>query len=142
MKACRVCGINKTLTDFNKKSSSSDGYRSECRECQKKSAKSRYDTDPNTHKQRTKVNQRAYTAKKFGLTLGELDVMYARQDSKCAICGITEQEHGKYLAIDHCHRTGKVRGLLCMPCNTGLGNFGDRSDLLMIAIMYLGGKRW
>lgn len=141
MKICRVCGTKKVPTDFNKKSSSSDGYRSECRECQKKSAKARYNTDPHVHKQRTKVNQRVYTAKKFGLTLSELEVMYAEQDSRCAICGISEEEHGKHLAIDHCHRTGKVRGLLCMPCNTGLGNFRDRSDLLMIAIGYLGEKR-
>jgi hypothetical protein len=141
MKVCRICDRKKTLVDFNKKSSSSDGYRSECRECQKKSAKDRYNIDPNAHKQRTKVNQRSYTAKKFGLTFSELEAMYVQQDNRCAICGVSEEDHGKYLAIDHCHQTGKVRGLLCMSCNTGLGNFKDRSDLLMLAIMYLGEKR-
>lgn len=141
MKTCKKCNNTKALEDFNKKTISYDGHRHECRDCQKEDAKNRYNKNPDAHKERTKTNQRLYTAKKFGLTLDELDTIYKKQDSRCAICGITEQDHGKYLAIDHCHQTGKVRGLLCMACNTGLGNFKDRADLLMVAIQYLGEKR-
>ena len=142
MKTCKKCNVVKPEDSFNKKKDSADGHRGECRDCQRTYAKVRYNKSPDAHKERTKANQRVYTAKKFGLTLNELDLMYAQQGSKCAICGTTEQEHGKYLAIDHCHRTGKVRGLLCMSCNTGLGNFKDRADLLVLAVQYLGERRW
>jgi hypothetical protein len=140
MKACRKCGLRKSLDQFNKKTSSSDGYRHECRVCQKFDANLRYLRDPEKHKERTKENQRAYTAKKFGLGSDGLSALYEKQNSKCAICGITEEEHGKYLAIDHDHATGNVRGLLCMACNTGLGNFKDNLDYLRMAIKYLEGR--
>jgi hypothetical protein len=141
MKPCSKCGLRKSLDQFNKKSDAKDGHRNECRVCQKQDANLRYLRDPKRHKEKTRLNQRAYTAKKFGLLPQDLALMYEEQDYQCAICGVTEEEHGKYFAIDHCHSTGKVRGLLCMSCNTGLGNFRDRSDLLMLAIQYLGEKR-
>jgi hypothetical protein len=137
MKACTKCKLQKPSSQFNKKTSSKDGYRGECRVCQKYEANLRYLRDPKSHKEKVRVNQRVYTAKKFGLTLGDLDAMYTQQNSSCAICGISEQEHGKYLAIDHCHKTGKVRGLLCMPCNTALGNFKDDTYVISKAIKYL-----
>ena len=51
--------------------------------------------------------------------------------------GTKEEPDEKYLAIDHCHESGIVRGLLCMPCNTGLGNFKDNVQTLLNAIKYL-----
>jgi hypothetical protein len=137
MKVCRKCGLRKPLDQFNKKTSSADGHRGECRSCQKYDSNLRYLRDPEKHKEKTRGNQRVYTAKKFGLTLGELEAMYVQQEGRCAICGISEEAHGKYLAIDHCHKTGKVRGLLCMPCNTALGNFKDDTYVMSKAIKYL-----
>ena len=60
---------------------------------------------------------------------------YALQDGKCAICG--KRDELRRLALDHCHKTGKLRGLLCMQCNTGLGQFRDDTNLLQKAITYL-----
>jgi hypothetical protein len=59
----------------------------------------------------------------------------APPDGLCEICG--ERDGDKALAVDHDHKTGKVRGFLCSPCNLGLGGFRDRSDLLRKAIGYL-----
>lgn len=64
--------------------------------------------------------------------------MLSIQDNKCAICDKPPKD-GKRLFIDHNHLTGDVRGLLCVECNTGLGMFGDRLEVLQKAIEYLHG---
>lgn len=53
------------------------------------------------------------------------------------ICGISEDEIGKKLDVDHCHNSGRVRGVLCNPCNVVLGHARDRADLLEAAAKYL-----
>mgnify|MGYP000094078581 FL=1 len=63
--------------------------------------------------------------------------MLEAQDYKCAICGNEDEVEGRRLAIDHCHSTGDVRGLLCGKCNRGLGLFYDNQELLNKAIQYL-----
>jgi len=60
--------------------------------------------------------------------------MLARQNGRCASCKIRPAET---LCVDHCHRTGMVRGLLCRKCNTGLGCFNDSPALLHAAAAYL-----
>ena len=65
--------------------------------------------------------------------------MYEHQGGKCALCEeqcLTERE----LAVDHCHKTGKIRGLICMRCNVALGAFEDNPLLLEKAIYYLTNK--
>jgi hypothetical protein len=63
--------------------------------------------------------------------------MYKQQDGKCLICGATESIHGHRLAVDHCHTTLKIRGLLCKSCNVGLGNFYEKPELLRNAAKYI-----
>lgn len=79
--------------------------------------------------------------RKFGISLDEYIKMAIAQHNKCAICGDEEKEvrNGtpKNLAVDHHHATGKVRGLLCSSCNTGLGKFKDNIKILKNAISYL-----
>lgn len=137
MKKCRVCGEVKPDEDYNIKRSSKDGRRTDCRECQKAYHKDRYAKNPERHKEIIRKNQRTHTAKKHGMTKYDLESLYEKQGHSCAICGITEESYGKYLAIDHCHATGKVRGLLCTNCNTGLGNLRDNPTYLLRAIKYL-----
>jgi len=60
----------------------------------------------------------------YGITLEDFENMQARQNNKCAICGVDPPESNKRrLSIDHCHITGDIRGLLCTRCNTMLGWF-------------------
>ncbi len=75
--------------------------------------------------------------RKFGIGLLEYEAMSKAQDGKCKLCGREERTKQRRLAIDHCHETLKVRGLLCHHCNTGLGNFKDDIELLRNAIAYL-----
>ena len=75
--------------------------------------------------------------RQYGITLAEYDQMLRDQDNKCAICGNEDEVEGRRLAIDHCHDSGKVRGLLCGKCNRGIGLFYDNKELLEKAISYL-----
>lgn len=78
---------------------------------------------------------------KFGLTLEEYFKMHDAQGGACASCGFpeTERRNGKirWLAVDHCHSTGAIRGLLCGNCNQGIGRFRDDPKLLRAAADYL-----
>lgn len=75
---------------------------------------------------------------KYGITPEEYAETLESQRGGCAICGSTEPKHrGPFFVVDHCHTTGKVRGLLCSPCNTALGLLGDDPKLLRSALRYL-----
>ena len=64
--------------------------------------------------------------------------MFEEQGGRCAICSTEEPGgNGNHFSVDHNHKTGKVRALLCNHCNTGLGKFQDDPDLLRIAQLYL-----
>jgi len=72
---------------------------------------------------------------KFGITLDQYNEMLANQCGVCAICKQTCGT-GKSLAVDHCHKTKKIRGLLCQYCNTGFGQFKENKENLISAIAY------
>lgn len=74
---------------------------------------------------------------KFGIDLAEYQRMTEAQGGKCKLCGREERTRQRRLAVDHCHKTQRVRGLLCHHCNTGLGNFMDDVALLRLAVAYL-----
>lgn len=89
---------------------------------------------------RVRRGQRGYNRRyKYGLTDEQYDALLAAQNGACAICGTTEWNGGKAKSphVDHCHETGRVRGLLCGGCNNGLGNFGDDPARLRAAADYL-----
>jgi hypothetical protein len=77
--------------------------------------------------------------RKFGITLDAYNRLLEAQDGKCAICGAKPKDrpHHRKLAVDHDHKTKKIRGLLCFHCNTGLGNLRDDPELLLKAVEYL-----
>ena len=73
----------------------------------------------------------------YGVTLAEYEELAAYQDWVCWICGKNEVGKDGRLHVDHDHKTGKVRGLLCLRCNSGIGSFLESSELLQRAIEYL-----
>ena len=75
----------------------------------------------------------------FGISLDEYAAMLSDQGGTCAICHKTCAST-RGLAVDHDHQTGRVRGLLCMNCNNGLGHFKDDPDLFAAAAEYLRSK--
>lgn len=74
--------------------------------------------------------------KKFGITIEEYERMSMEQKGKCAIC-LLPQRDGRRLAVDHCHNTKKIRGLLCDNCNQSLGKFKEDPDRFIAAANYL-----
>lgn len=75
----------------------------------------------------------------YGLPLEAYDALHAKQDGVCGICARPGSSRGRdRLNVDHCHDTGRVRGLLCGHCNRGLGHFRDDPGTLGRAMEYLG----
>ncbi len=77
--------------------------------------------------------------KKYNISKEDLDTLYTRCGASCSICKLPEKENqgGKALHVDHDHKTGKVRGLLCNNCNLGIGYLKDDVKILESAIEYL-----
>lgn len=69
----------------------------------------------------------------YGMLAGEYDALVEEQEHRCAICGALDEK----LVVDHCHDSGRVRGLLCDRCNVGIGCMGDNMERLMRAADYL-----
>lgn len=91
------------------------------------------------NKQYMSDRQRKYQLRdKYGITEAQYDEMLIQQNGKCAICE-TDKPTGKWkrFAVDHCHKSGNVRGLLCNECNRGMGLLRDSPDLLIKAAEYL-----
>jgi hypothetical protein len=84
------------------------------------------------------VRRNTYLKRTYGITLSDYQALLEAQGSACAICG-GQDPHGRSLAVDHCHDTGRVRGLLCDPCNRCVGLLGDRSDVAKAMSRYLEG---
>ncbi len=134
-RTCKTCKkvANKTLFRAYQRCRTA-----ECRECYDLRMAERRKTSAPT-------DDRAWAAaiKHFyGLTPEKFQEMSDAQGGACAICQEPETSHSpngyvRRLSIDHCHKTGKVRGLLCAKCNSGLGSFRDIPDLMRVAIDYL-----
>lgn len=86
-----------------------------------------------------KTRTRAYQLKaKYGITLADYETMLEQQNGVCAICRtLGDQPRRKFLCVDHCHTTKKVRGSLCSGCNAMLGQARDQIIILEAAINYL-----
>lgn len=140
-KDCYACGLMKPAAEFSKNARAADGLQTMCKHCTKA-----YHADPDVRrKNNDKQNARWKTGgardaryrKLFGISLEEYNRMFAEQGGVCKICLQPQDGLTKNLAVDHCHKTGMIRGLLCKDCNIGLGAYKDNKQLLEKAIAYL-----
>jgi len=123
--------VVKESPDFKKKRSS---YNKKYREGSKVRLRKYYIENRDKILTRT----RNYTYKRnFGITIEEYDRMLKDQNQSCGICKISEKKWRKRFSVDHCHKTGKVRGLLCGKCNSVLGFVSDSTEILSNCINYL-----
>lgn len=82
-------------------------------------------------------SHRSNLKNKFGLTIEDYNKLLTEQNFSCALCSKHVSENKKRLAVDHCHETGRVRGLLCMHCNAALGQLGDTSESIQRVLEYI-----
>ena len=150
-KQCTKCLKNKDLDQFTKDGSNKDGLRSKCRSCRSIESKEWQKLNP----QRTsitcakwyknnpdKVKDRTLR-RKYGITIEIFNELLLSQNNVCAICEQPETaldpktKQPRLLAVDHCHMTGKVRGLLCTGCNAALGFLKENQDRALRLAQYI-----
>lgn len=89
----------------------------------------------------TRYRRDFHLRKNYGITLNEYNAMLEIQNHMCAVCKHPQTSKGCRLSVDHCHRTGKVRGLLCVSCNAALGLVKESTDTLIAAVEYLNASK-
>lgn len=153
---CRDCHFEKPVSDFVKNSRLPSGRTKQCKKCHNEYLRRRRE-DPavmQRHKESSakwreknpNADRDKHLRRKFGITAERYDEILLSQNGVCAICNrdepvVRRARSGKEkLSVDHCHTTGRIRGLLCFRCNTALGAFGDDPAMLMKAAAYLEGE--
>lgn len=164
-KRCSKCGEVKPLNEYYAMRGMRDGHRNDCIECNKAAKRERHARNPERYRerarqwaddnperraayqaeyrQRPEVKRRArdaYFLRTYGVTAADVDAMLEDQSGGCAICG-RKPDRLASMHIDHDHEHGHLRGLLCLSCNQGLGQFRDDPSLLLRAIVYLRQRR-
>jgi hypothetical protein len=134
MRTCTVCHEDLPLSEFSVADKTSGRLRGDCRRCCYKKAVARKEANRTNYREVSITANRKY---KYGVTREQVIQMLNDQIWGCAVC----DDEIDYMTahLDHCHATGKVRGLLCRNCNRGLGGFKDNIQFLSKAIAYLGG---
>lgn len=127
MKTCSKCKLDKELFEFNKQKHAPDGHTYVCKKCnsltsvaQRKRKGSAFTRETNLYK-------------KYGLSVLEYTAMLDAQGGVCKICGKTANP----LEVDHDHKTGAVRGLLCLSCNLAVGFMQDDPAIMRRAACYI-----
>lgn len=128
MKKCSQCKDEKQIEMFCKNKNLRDGLNSICKECGKYNAKK--------YRLGTDNNARARLKYLYGISMETYQELFKAQGGKCGICETDKDPLGRRFALDHCHETGKIRGLLCFSCNTGIGKLKS-VELLKKAVKYL-----
>jgi hypothetical protein len=129
-KWCPDCGVIKPLAEFARTKGKGSGYHSYCLLC--------HTARGVESKNRLYGGTREYHLQhRYGIGQAGFVELLAEQGGVCAICRAPDPQH-----VDHDHRTGWVRGILCFNCNGGLGQFRDNPEYLASAITYLKGTTW
>lgn len=142
-KRCTQCGEEKPCAEFSKTRDGKYGpvLRSNCKPCASNRAYQWY-LDNRDHAIATQRNTKMLKA--YGLTVSAYNTLSEAQGHRCAVCNepetVARGDRVMFLAIDHCHNTGRIRGLLCSNCNRAIGLLKDNVDVLRKAIDYLEGR--
>ncbi len=133
-KPCKVGHISERYTSNFNCLSCRDQYNDKHKEYRNTYYKSYYKNNKTIYH---KINLK----KNYDLTLEQYNELLEQQNHCCLICHVHQSKLRRKLAVDHSHKSGKIRGLLCTKCNTILGTFDDNIKLLESAIYYLKAKK-
>jgi Autographiviridae endonuclease VII len=129
-RVCTRCRIEKPLTDYHKSAGFKFGRLNVCKPC----AAAR---TAEANEQNAERNQLKRRTAKYGITPDAFHALFDAQGGRCAVCKGNLERSSRHTCVDHSHRTGKVRGILCRQCNSGLGALQDSVALLDAAKAYL-----
>ncbi len=126
---CRDCGLERTPREMSRSKPSI------CKACSTARTRAWAEANPDEWERH---RRRSWLKQKYGITPEEYDERLAAQGGVCAICKQPPADpRGYRMHVDHSHETGRVRGILCGPCNQGIGRLGDSVERLRAAIDYL-----
>jgi hypothetical protein len=141
VKTCSKCKVTKPLDEFYNHLAANDGKQKTCKACQKAYSKSEVcKANRKAYYQKTKTQHIERNLKRqYGVDWDTYNLLLENQKGVCAICQRPDSGSmcSQRLFVDHCHDSGKVRGLLCHHCNSALGLFQDSPQLLQSAINYV-----
>ncbi len=151
MKTCTKCKELKPRSEFYFSDGKRINLKSRCKKCHVARSVQRHRENPDrtiwekTWAQKNKEKMRGYRLKcRYGISVEEYDLLLEKQNGVCAICqkpeAVVDPRYltPRKLAVDHCHKSGKIRGLLCYACNTSIGKFGDDIETIKNILTYLG----
>lgn len=130
---CTHCREIKPTTEFYPSKTAASGRHPWCKPCTRAYNREYIKRNPEANAARARKSRIKAI---YGITWQQRDQMIADQDHRCAICREPFTD-SKTTHQDHCHKSDKLRGILCYSCNTGLGNFKDSPQRLAAAIEYL-----
>lgn len=135
-KACSTCRKTKPLSAYYARGGAEGGLRARCRACVNAAFRDRYSSDPDMVAQ---IRARKLESR-YGISVERYDALLALQGDRCALCR-SDDPGGRWESfhVDHCHETGRVRGLLCHKCNVALGSLGDTVESVVAALEYVTG---
>jgi hypothetical protein len=147
-KRCSGCKTEKPVTEFHKNRAMADGLNNQCKICLNALKKTWRASEHGRKVQwlysKTEValkNQRKHALRtKYGMSIEDYDKMLSAQNGVCGICRQPSKRKNGLFDVDHDHKTGKVRGLLCHGCNTLLALAGDSAELLKRTAAFLRGE--
>ena len=140
MKTCNICHASKTLDAFSVLKKGADGRHPACKACRSSQSRAWYNKKRHEileKRREWRKQSGAYRRQAYGMSSEEFTGLVSAQNGRCAIC--FEIPTGIGFHVDHCHRTGRIRGLLCRGCNLALGNMKDDPARLIRAADYLRG---
>jgi hypothetical protein len=145
MKQCSNCKELKSLDQYYTNAKTNKRTGTKCRECfkaysrewKKNNKERKKELDKNWYIANGEYRRAQIRQQKFGISAEQYKAMLQTQSELCGICGKHQSTFNKGLAVDHCHTSGKIRGLLCSYCNLMLGNSLDNIETLTKAIDYL-----
>ena len=139
---CNTCHVELPLERFYNNRKPYTGKVPRCKDCHNKRCRELKPLRPLLAEQQRIGGRKHKIRKAYGISLEVYDLLLHAQDGVCAICKQPETSktrlgHTRHIAVDHDHKDGKVRGLLCTNCNNGIGRFRDNPALLIEAARYL-----
>jgi hypothetical protein len=164
-KVCTICKVQKEILNFHFRNKQKQIKHNVCKDCQSLSASGWYKKNKLAHSENCKKwylenkNKKYATARewneenkdhrrlkrreshlkcKFNITTEQYEKMLKAQNGECAICFTQEfKGNGNKAVVDHCYTSGRVRGLLCMHCNSAIGQLKESKQILLSAVEYL-----